>query len=106
MRLSDEQPGLCGLAFRECVEPLRWIQSELRKQFFRVRCVPFRIERLCVTHEFVHAHPPWQVRLLGEIADATQYGDSIGNRIETKYAHASVFSAQQAENMFDQRGLE
>src|SRR4051794_556100 len=102
MRLSRKQTGFRALAFGKSVEPLRWVQSELRAQLFGISRVPFRIESLAVPQQLIHAHPAGQVRLFREITNASQNGNGISDWIKAEYADRSGFGAQQAENMFDQ----
>jgi hypothetical protein len=70
-------------------------------QAFGVSRIPLRIESLRVAHQFIHPHPARQVRLLGEITDASQDGDGIRNRIDAENPHRASFSPQQAEDMPD-----
>jgi hypothetical protein len=71
----------------------------------RVPIVPGGIERARIANELVDAHPAGEIVLLGEIADAREDGDRIGDGIEAKDAHRTAFRPQQTQKVFDERGL-
>jgi hypothetical protein len=74
-------------------------------QLLGVSIVPSGIERALIANQLINAHPSGKVVFLGEIPDARQHGDRLGNRIEAEDAHRAALRAQQPEKMFDERRL-
>ena len=105
MRKGDEQPQSRFLTFRESLDLRRSVQRKRLPQFLGVRVVPSGIKRALIANQLLNAHPSRQVIFLGEIPDARQHSDRIGDRIVTEDAHRAAFRAQQAENVSDERRL-
>src|SRR5437867_4181954 len=105
MRQRDQQSRARPLPLREALDFRLGVECERLPQLLRVSIIPTAIERARVANELLDAHPPGQVVLLGEIADARQDADRIGDRIEAEDAHRAAFRPQQTENVFDERRL-
>src|SRR5438093_7843684 len=105
MRECDEQSRARLLSLREILDFRRGVERERPPQLLRVRIVPGRIERARVANELVEAHPPGEIVFLGQIADAREDADGIGDRIEPEDAHRSAFGPQQTQKVFDERRL-
>ncbi len=87
MGQGQEQARPRPLAIGQAFDLRRRIQVEGLPQFLRVRIIPPGIEGARVTQKLIDAHPTRQVRLLGEVADASQHSDGVLHGIPAEDAH-------------------